>query len=183
MTTRKNVFCSKKKIFSKQKIICSPRREQQAPWMHNATASVVMLVHCLCSCILHQSPSSVLTQSLWLGNAVRERRWQWLLSCCVSQQSQDRCASMGGFSPHRCSYCANWMRGWGENESAAISGDSGYTYIEAAGGCKSSRCVSTADEGEGRKLNPTWHCEPLAILWGRKRLLYLQYRVSSPVAV
>lgn len=39
---------------------------------------------CLCSSILHQSPSSVLTQSLWLGNAETERRWQSLLSYCVS---------------------------------------------------------------------------------------------------
>lgn len=126
---------------------------------------------CLCSSILHQSPSSALTQSLWLGNAEPERRWQWLLSYCVSEQSQGRCSSMlfltvAVIMQTKC-------KAEGKKESPAISGDSGYTYIEAADWCKSSRCVSTADEGEGRKLNPTWHCEPLASLWGRKQLFYL----------
>lgn len=79
---------------------------------------------------------------------------------------------------HRCFFSQlQWEcklnAGWGEEESLAISRDSRYTYIEAADWCKSSRCVSTADEGEGRKLNPTWHCEPLASPWGRKQLFYL----------
>lgn len=151
--------------------------------MHNATPSVSGLCTqtlCLCSSILHQSPSSVLTQSLWLGNAEAERRWQNLLSYCASQQSQDRCSSINiDALSHICSKRANWMQGWGGRESPAISGDSRYTYVDAADWCKSSRCVSTADEGEGRKLNPTWHCEPLASLWARKQLFYLHNSVQS----
>lgn len=92
MTKRENAFCTKNVIWNK--IIYSSRRLN----MHLEYITLRHLFHacalCLCSSILHQSPSSVLTQSLWLGNAERERRWQCLLSYCVPQQSQDRCSSM-----------------------------------------------------------------------------------------
>lgn len=85
---------------------------------------------CLCSSILHQSPSSVLTQSLWLGNAEPERRWQWLLSYCVSQQSQDRCSSML-FLTTAVNVQAEWeteCEAEGERESCYQRGLSVYLY-------------------------------------------------------
>lgn len=169
----------KEKIsFAWKIIIYSPHRDN----MYLECITLHHLFHacahriCLCSSISHQSPSSVLTQSLWLGNAERERRWQWLWSYCVSQQSQTRCSWMLFLTIVVSVQTEAKLRG---KESPAISRDSRYTYIEAADWCKSSRCVSTADEGEGRKLNPTWHCEPLASLCGRKQLFYLHNSLWS----
>ena len=165
-------------------IICSPRRntDPECITLHHLFHACALTLGLCCS-LLHQSPPSVLTQSVWLGNAEPERWWQWRPSCRASQQMITGQMFSNAFflSFSDCEKLNVMMKGI-NRESCDRQGLRVSTYREAAAGCKSSRCVSTADEGEGRKLNPTWHCEPLTSVCGRKQLFYLHYWVWSTVA-
>lgn len=85
---------------------------------------------------------------------------------------------IGAFSDG-CSEHANWTQGW-ETDTSAISEKSGYTYIEAADWCKSSRCVSAADEGEGSKLNNMTVSVSPASENGSHCFIYTERRVIWP---